>query len=134
LPDAAIADEPAAPGVNTSIRTARTTSTPIAATMPRGMDRAGSRASSAASGTLSTARKNQIAKGNAAHTPISPYGRNAEAPAASVGAMSSSRSPSNCGIAPIRNTTSPASATTVTANIALSASPTPMRWIPTNSA
>ena len=36
--------------------------------------------------------------------------------------------------AAIRKTTSPASATTVTANIAFSASPTPSRWMPMNRA
>ena len=66
------ASEPAAPGVNTSMSSASTTSRPIAARIPRGMAVAGSRASSAASGTLSTARKNQMANGNAAQTPSRP--------------------------------------------------------------
>jgi hypothetical protein len=61
-----MAIEPAAPGVNTSISRASSTSRPIAAMIPRGMLRAGSLAASAASGTLSTARKNQMAKGKAA--------------------------------------------------------------------
>ena len=52
------------------------------------MSRFGSRVSSAASGTPSTARKNQIAKTNAAQMPAKPNGRKSDEPAASVGAMS----------------------------------------------
>ena len=44
-------------------------STPIAAMMPLGTLRSGSLASSAASGTPSMARKNQIANGTAAQIP-----------------------------------------------------------------
>ena len=74
----------------------------MAARIPRGIALAGSRASSAASGTLSTARKNQIANGNAAQMPIRPYGRNDDAPTASVGVMSSRLPASNAGTAPAR--------------------------------
>lgn len=104
--------------------------TAIAATMPLGMERAGSLASSAASGTHSTARKNQIAKGNAAHTPSRPKGSHSEAPAASVGAMSVRLAASKSGIAPSRKSTRPTTATAAMTIMTLSASPTPIRWMP----
>jgi hypothetical protein len=47
----------------------------------------GSRVSSAASDTPSTARKNQIANGNAAQMPCQPKGRNSEAPAFAVSGL-----------------------------------------------
>ena len=120
--------------MKTSMSSASTTSRPIAAMIPRGIDRAGSLASSAASGTLSTARKNQMANGKAAQMPSRPNGRKDEAPTASVAGMSSRRPASNCGTAPARKTTSPSTATTATASMTLSASPTPSRWMPMNSA
>ncbi len=60
----------------------------IATMIPRGIDLAGSAVSSAASGTPSTARKNQIANGRAAQTPSRPNGRNVERPPARSGGMS----------------------------------------------
>ena len=52
--------EPAAPGTMSRISAANSSSVSIAVMMPRGMSRAGSLVSSAASGTPSTARKNQM--------------------------------------------------------------------------
>jgi hypothetical protein len=52
------------------------------------MSRLGSRVSSAASGTPSIARKNQMAYGNAAQMPAQPKGRKSLAPAESSGGMS----------------------------------------------
>ena len=53
----------------------------MAAIRPRGMSFFGSRVSSAASGTPSTARKNQIANGKAAQMPCQPNGRKSDEPA-----------------------------------------------------
>src|ERR687895_2377792 len=98
LPDPMITPEPLPPGANTSISAANTSSTPMPAIRPFGMSRLGSRVSSAASGTPSIARKNQIAYGNAAQMPSQPNGRKSDAPAASVGAMSVSFDESNSGM------------------------------------
>ena len=98
--------------------------------IPRGMSRLGSRASSAASGTPSTARKNQIPYTSAASTPATPNGRNALAPNASVGGMSRRLSKENRGSMPTTNAISASTATTVMPSITLSASPTPYRWMP----
>ena len=54
---------------------ANTSRTPIAAMMPRGMSRFGSLVSSAASGTPSTARKNQMRVDHARPTKPNPVGR-----------------------------------------------------------
>ncbi len=69
LPEPEIASEPLPPGAKTSMSAANTSRTPMPAIRPFGMSRLGSRVSSAASGTPSMARKNQIAYGNAAQMP-----------------------------------------------------------------
>ena len=94
---------------------------------PLGMSVEGSLVSSAASGTPSIARKNQIANGNAAQMPTKAE-RQERARAGRVRrvCMSNRLATSNCGIMP--KMTKAASATTamaVIANITLSASPTP---------
>ena len=61
LPEPFIASAPPAPVTSSSIAAALTSSSAIAAMIPRGTLRSGSAASSAASGTPSMARKNQIA-------------------------------------------------------------------------
>ena len=61
--------EPAPPGPKVSTRAAKQSSTIMPAMMPRGRSRLGSEDSSAASGTPSIARKNQIAYGKAAQIP-----------------------------------------------------------------
>ena len=92
---------------------------------PLGMSVDGSLVSSAARGTPSIARKNQIANGNAAQTPTTPKGKNELAPAAFVGSMVNRFDTSNCGIMPITNAASATTATTVMPNVTFSASPTP---------
>jgi len=84
---------------------------------PLGTSVDGSRVSSAASGTPSIARKNQIANGNAAQTPTTPNGKKELAPAALVGSMVNRFATSNCGIMPITTAASATTATTVMANI-----------------
>ncbi|MNN56701.1 hypothetical protein D3C81_1716480 [compost metagenome] len=61
LPEALSASEPAPPGPTTRISRANASNTSIAPIRPRGRSRFGFLVSSAASGTPSTARKNQIA-------------------------------------------------------------------------
>ena len=97
----------------------------MAAMRPRGRSRVGSRVSSAASGTPSTARKNQIAKGKAAQIPNQPKGRKADAPAASPAAMFVRLDASNWGIIATMKTRRAAAAIAVTTKVSLSASPTP---------
>ena len=63
----------------------------MAAISPRGMSFFGSRVSSAASGTPSTARKNQIANGKAAQMPCQPNGRKSEEPALPASGLMSVR-------------------------------------------
>ena len=126
LSDSMIASEPPPPGPASIISAANTSRIIIAAISPRGMSRFGSRVSSAASGTPSTARKNQIANGNAAQIPASPNGRKSDAPDASVGAMSVRLDESNSGSIAITKTISATTAIAVIANISLSASPTPI--------
>ena len=65
----AVTCAPAAPATNTTTSIAVNNKKIIAAIIPLGTSLAGSFASSAASGTPSTARNNHIAKGNAAQTP-----------------------------------------------------------------
>jgi len=64
-----IVSAPPEPGAMVSISAANTSSTAMPAIRPRGMSRLGLSVSSAASGTPSIARKNQIANGNAAQMP-----------------------------------------------------------------
>ncbi|SHY09644.1 Uncharacterised protein [Mycobacteroides abscessus subsp. abscessus] len=111
------------------------TSTSIAIRIPRGMFLAGSRASSAASGTPSIARNSQMANGTAAQMPKYPYGRNADAPLAlsSTGILVRLCT-SNRPTAPIVKMTRPTSATPVMTNIVRSASPAPLRWMPMKTA
>ena len=97
------------------------------------MSRAGSRVSSAASGTPSMARKNQIANGKAAQMPATPKGRNALEPADPSGGMLVRFAGSNWGTIPTTKTTRPTTASAVIAKITLSASPTPKRWMPTKT-
>ena len=132
LSDSIIASDPAPPGPASSMSAAKTSRIIIAAMSPRGMSRLGSRVSSAASGTPSTARKNQIANGNAAQTPSIPNGRKSEPPPS--GAMSVRFDASNSGSIATTNTISAMTAIAVIANMSLSASPTPTRWMPTNTA
>ena len=101
--------------------------------IPRGTARTGSRASSAASGTPSTARKNQIANGKLAHTPTRPNGRNGDAPTASPAGMSVRFAVSKDPMAPNAKSTRPASAIAVITKVTLRASPTPSRWMPMKS-
>ena len=61
LPDSLRKSEPAAPGATRRMTPANTIRASIAAMMPRGMSLAGFFDSSAASGTPSTAKKNQMA-------------------------------------------------------------------------
>ena len=61
LPESWSASDPAPPGPNVSTSAANASSAAMPAMMPRGRSRVGSRVSSAASGTPSIARKNQIA-------------------------------------------------------------------------
>ena len=91
-------------------------------------------ASSAASGTPSTAKKNQMPNGSAASTPLTPNGRNELEPADPSAAMLSRFAASKCGIMPVTNAMSATMAIAVMANITLSASPTPIRWMAMNSA
>lgn len=133
LPDSESACAPSAPVARTSTSAPVTSRTSIAATIPRGTLRSGSRASSAASGTPSRARKNQIANGTADQIPSQPNGRNAEAPAASVGGISTRLPASNSGTAATAKISSPTTAIAVITNMTLSASPTPAMWMPMNS-
>ena len=60
LSEVLIASDPAAPGTRTSMSAPETSRKAMATMIPRGMSRRGSAVSSAASGTPSIARKNQI--------------------------------------------------------------------------
>lgn len=98
--------------------------------IPRGTSRSGSVASSAASGTPSMARKNQMANGSAAHTPSQPFGSHAEAPAAAVSTGRSTRlAGSKRPTAATAKTIRPTRATTVMAAMIVRASPAPDRWM-----
>ena len=101
---------------------------------PRGMSRLGSRVSSAARGTPSMARKNQMPNTKDDSTPLIPNGRKLLAPAASVAGMSVRFDASNFGIIPTTKTSSATTAIAVMTNITLSASPTPKMWMPTKTA
>ena len=89
------------------------------------MSRLGSRVSSAASGTPSMARKNQIAYGNAAQMPAQPNGRKSLDPAEPSGAMSVRFEVENSGIIATTKTSSATTAIAVMTNVTFSASPTP---------
>lgn len=134
MSDTLIASAPAVPGTRMSIAAPEHTRMSTAVMMPRGMSRLGSADSSAASGTPSTARKNQIPKTSAARMPALPKGRNSLAPAASVGAMSNRLADWKCGTIATTKVISAMSATAVITNISFSASPTPKMWMPMNSA
>src|ERR671916_2454811 len=101
LAEAWMADEPEAPGPKTRMSAAKTSSAAMPAMRPLGMSVEGSLVSSAASGTPSIARKNQIAYGSAAQMPTNPNGRNELAPTALVGSMLYKLDGSNCGIIPM---------------------------------
>src|SRR5918994_5893817 len=88
LSESWITDDPAPPGAKTRINAANTSKAIIPAMRPLGMSVAGSRVSSAASGTPSMARKNQIPYGNAPQRPTRPNGRDELAPAAFDGSIS----------------------------------------------
>ncbi len=130
-PLAEITSAPAAPASKNTTNVAVNNRNIIAAIIPLGISRAGSRASSAASGTPSTARNSHMAKGRAAHTPYQPKGSQMLLPPASSVAAIVNR---------LEVLKSPISATAVvriaiTARalitiIAFSASPTPARWMP----
>ncbi len=95
-----------------------------------GIERTGSLASSAASGTPSTPRKNHMPKGNAAQMPRSPYGSQELEPKAVVSAGMSLRRPaSNSVNAPIAKMSRAATAMAVTTRLKRRASPTPQRWM-----
>src|SRR5918999_3803503 len=134
LPDSMIALAPLPPGAKTSISAANTSSTPMPAIRPRGMSRFGSRVSSAASGTPSMARKNQIAYGKAAQMPSQPNGRKSLDPDEPSGGMSVRFEVENSGMIATMKTSSATTAIAVMANVTFSASPTPYRWMPTNTA
>jgi hypothetical protein len=72
---------PKTPGLRMSTSSAVTSSVNMPATDPRGMSLAGSWVSSAARGSSSMPRKNQIAKGMARKIPRKPYGRKVLPPA-----------------------------------------------------
>jgi hypothetical protein len=95
----------------------------MAAVMPRGRLRAGSRVSSAAIAIPSTARKNAVPNGNADHTPFQPNGSQRFVPAVSV--SSNNRLVSTCAAVATTNTMRPNSATSAIASSTRSASPTP---------
>ena len=100
---------------------------------PFGMSFFGSTDSSAASGSSSIARNSHTANGSAASTPVHPNGRNAPLPFGSSTAVpsgpaamfSAQREKSANGIALIQNTTSTASASTVTVTEILNDTSTP---------
>ena len=100
--------------------------------MPRGMSRLGLADSSAASGTPSTAKNSQMPNGSAESTPPSPKGKSA-VPPSTAGAMLNRFAASKCGAMPTKNAMSATMATAVMPNTILSASPTPIRWMPTNT-
>ena len=107
----------------------------MAVISPRGMSFFGSRVSSAASGTPSTARKNQIANGKAAQMPCQPNGRKSEEPALPASGLMSVRfEVLNSGIIETTKTSSATTAIAVITNVTLSASPTPSRCTPTKIA
>ena len=133
LPEAMIALDPPPPGAKKSISAAKTSSTPMPAIRPRGMSRFGSRVSSAASGTPSMARKNQIAYGNAAQMPSQPKGRKSLEPDEPSGGMSVRFEVENSGTIAMMKTSSATTAIAVMTNVTFSASPTPYRWMPTNA-
>lgn len=96
-----------------------------------GMERTGSLASSAASGTPSTPRKNHMPKGNAAQMPRAPNGSQELEPNASGSTAMLSREPaSNSVSAPNAKMSRAATAMAVTTRLKRRASPTPHRWTP----
>ena len=135
LSESLIASAPPPPGVKSSISAAKTSRIIMAAIRPRGMSFFGSRVSSAASGTPSTARKNQIANGKAAQMPCQPNGRKSDEPALpGSGSMLVRLEVENSGIIATTKTSSATTAIAVMTNVTLSASPTPSRWMPTKAA
>ena len=125
LPEAWIAAEPLPPGAKVSISAANTSSTAMPAIRPRGRSRLGSLVSSAASGTPSMARKNQIAYGNAAQMPSQPKGRKSLEPDEPSGGMSVRFDVENSGMIATMNTSSATTAIAVMTKVTFSASPTP---------
>jgi hypothetical protein len=117
-----------------SVRNAAITSVSRPEPSARGTSRTGSTASSAASGSSSMPRKNQMAKGSAVSTPSGPCGRNAPWPLSAAGAMSSACDMATCGSAPSQNTTKMPSANTVMASVARNDTDAPAMLSPTNSA
>ena len=69
--------------------------------------------------------------GSAESTPPSPKGKSA-VPPSTAGAMLNRFAASKCGAMPTKNAMSATMATAVMPNTILSASPTPIRWMPTN--
>ena len=128
-----MASAPAVPGTMSSMRAPNTTRMPMAVMMPRGMSRLGFADSSAASGTPSTARKNQMPKTRLPRRPGMPNGRKVEAPAAAVGAMSKRFAVSMCPIMPKTKARRATTAIAVMTNMRRSASPTPQMWMPTKT-
>ena len=76
-----ISAEPTIPGFRISTRNAVASSVNMPQVDPRGMSSCGVWVSSAASGSSSMPRKNQMANGRAASTPVMPNGRNLLLPA-----------------------------------------------------
>ena len=100
----------------------------------RGISRFGCVASSAARGTPSTPRKNQIPKGKLAIRPEMPNGsKGLEATEPSTG-ISNKLDASKAGREPATNAISAVRAIAVMTNISFRASPTPTIWIPAKSA
>ncbi len=116
------------------MRAPKTTRMAMAVMMPRGMSRFGSADSSAARGTPSIARKNQMPKTREASRPLMPMGRKALDPRAAVGSMSKRLLASKWPTAATTKTMRAMTAIAVMTNIRRSASPTPHRWMPTKIA
>ncbi|CAM5369024.1 hypothetical protein STANM309S_04879 [Streptomyces tanashiensis] len=117
------------------VMTASSTRMPIEIASALGIDRTGSFASSAASGTPSTPRKNHMPKGNAAQIPRRPNGSQEFDPKASPSTGMSFRPSTWKSVnAPSAKTTRAATAIAVTIRLKRSASPTPHRWMPMKSA
>lgn len=131
FPASWIALEPRTPLAAKKVSTASSTRMPIEIDSALGMECTGSFASSAASGTPSTPRKNHMPKGNADQMPSRPNGSQEPEPNASLSTgMSFRPSPLNSVNAPTAKISSAATAIAVTTRLKRSASPTPHRWMP----
>src|SRR5579864_2620516 len=118
----------AAPGaiapLRITVRNEHATSVSNPYRIPRGISLLGSYDSSAASGNCSIPRYNHNAKGRAANDPRQPF----------AGTSNAQRAKSTCGIAPIQNTASTASAASAINTENRNDSATPNTFIATNTA